>query len=195
MKILKKISAKDVLGNVTDIVSTVGVDQTIDVYSVAGICDGYEQGMSTFGEWTRFVGNFEAINYTDGEVIRSSKAHVPDVMEQLMLEGVKENAEIVQSKSNQNSTFYKLDSPLEFAILVQLKRLPDTDKEINNYQYITKPLHEVKRSDAIGHLTSLLPPPKENPQMDIVVESEKVAEATAKEEPTPAKKTRSTAKK
>lgn len=193
MKILKKISAKDVLGNVTDIVVTMAVNEIKDVYSVAGICDGYEQGVGTYGEWTRFVGNFEAINYVDGEVIRSSKAHVPDVMEQLMLDGVKENAEIVQSKSNKDSTFYKLDSPIEFAILVQLKRLPDTDKEINNYQYITKPLHEVKRSDAIGHLTSLLPAPKADPQMDIVEESEKPA--PTEPEPAPAKKTRSTAKK
>lgn len=170
MKLLKKISASDILGNVVAIVKDMEVGQRIEAFAVAGICDAYETGISQYGEWVRFVGSFEAVNYTDGEVIRAPAAHVPDVLQAVMLDGVKEHAEVVKSKCKEHSTYFQMDRSIEFAYKVEIERLPDTDKEINNYKYITSPMVDIAANDSIGHLTKLIQPALGAPEAQVDIE-------------------------
>lgn len=158
MKLLKKISAKDILGNVLDVVKGMEIGTTAEAFAVAGICSAYETGVSTYGSWTRFVGEFQGINYLTGEVCRAPKAHVPEVLESLIMEGIRDRSEVINSKCTKTTQFFGLDSPLEFSFKVSITRLPDNEDNSISYQYVTSPMVDVAPNDSISHLTKLIMP-------------------------------------
>lgn len=160
MQLSNKLSAKEILGNVLTVVKSMEVGEIREAFGVAGLCTAYETGVSQFGQWVRFCGDLQATNYLTGEIIRAPKAHVPDILEDLIMTGVKEHASIEKTKCTEHTQWYKLRDPIEFAYKVDLERLEDDDNGAVKYKYITKPLTEVATNDAIGHLTALLEPPK-----------------------------------
>lgn len=170
MKLLKKISAKDILGNVLDVVKGMEIGMTVEAFAVAGICSAYETGVSTYGSWTRFVGEFQGINYLTGEVCRAPKAHVPDVLESLIMEGIRDSAEVINSKCTKTTQFFGLDSPLEFSFKVSITRLPDNEDNSISYQYITSPMVDVAPNDSISHLTKLIMPALAAPEVQTDIE-------------------------
>lgn len=157
MKLLKKITAKDVLGPVLDVVKAMKVSTQQECYAVAGIARGYETGMSNYGEWVRFVGDFQAVNYLTGEEMRGAKAHIPDVLKDAILAGIGELEGVVQSTPAGNITKYTLESPIEFAFKVEIARKEDNEDGSVSYEYITSPLTEMAANDGLAHLTKLLP--------------------------------------
>lgn len=163
MELKSKLSAKDILGNVLEIVKTLDIDQTVDAYSVAGTCDGYETGVSTYGEWIRFCGDVVGINYLSGEEKRAPAVHMPSVLEKVLMSGIADNAEVVGSKSTKTSTYYKLANRIEFAYKVSLTRNKDNDDNSVSYQYNVSPLTAVAPNDNLAHLTALLPPAPKKP--------------------------------
>lgn len=155
--LLKKIGASDILGQVAGVVrSHMEVGQVIPAYSVAGVCNALETGVSSYGEWSRFIGDFNAINYVTGESFRSEKTHIPKVLEAVLLRDLEDMKGTI--KELQHSTVTKLTSEIEFAFKVDLKRLQDDDKGGVSYEYITTPLTQIKENDRISHLTAMLPP-------------------------------------
>lgn len=161
MQLLNKLSAKDILGNVMDVVKDMEIDETKEAFAVAGICGAYETGVSTYGDWVRFVGDFQGINYLSGEPCRAPKAHIPDILEQVLLEGLKETAEIVAEKCTKTGKYFKLESDIEFSYKVSVKRLADKEDGGASYKYIVTPMTEVAANDKLSHLTALIEPPKE----------------------------------
>lgn len=156
MKLLKKLSAKDILGNVLDVVKAMEIDETKEAFAMAGICSAYETGMSNYGEWVRFCGDLQGVNYLTGEASRAPKAHVPKVLEDLIMEGIADVAEIVDAKSTKTTKHYKFENAIEFSFKVSIKRLRDNEDGSVSYEYITEPMTEVVENDSIAHLTKLI---------------------------------------
>jgi hypothetical protein len=158
--LLKKIAASDLLGPVAKLVKdTMEVGETRNAFAVAGVCNKIEEGVSQYGEWVRFLGDFNAINYFTGENFRSAKTHVPKVLEDVLirdLQGLKGSV-----KELQNSTVTDLTTEIEFAFVVALKRCEDDAKGGVQYEYVTTPKTEVKANDRISHLTALIAEPPE----------------------------------
>ena len=110
-------------------------------------------------EWTRFIGQFQATNYVSGNIFRSDKAHVPDLIMNLLIEGIRAHSEAVTSKSTAETQYYKMEVPIEFAFRVNIKRLANKKDGATNYEYIPIPLLEMGQTDTIAHLTNLLEAP------------------------------------
>lgn len=160
MKLVKKISAKDVLENINDIVKGMDVGTIQMAYSVAGIVSGFARGMSAFGEWTRFEGSIQAVNHITGEVVRGKGVHMPEVLESTLLEGITDTADKVESKSKKTETFFNIGTEIEFAYDVSIERLEDDDKGGISYKWHVSPKTEVATNDNLSHLTALLGSPE-----------------------------------
>lgn len=155
MNLVKKLSAKSILGNVIDVVKAMEVGTTQLAYSVVGICSGFEQGSSTFGEWTRFTGDLEATNYITGEVFRASKGHLPEVLQDAILAGIEANTE-AKVKDGKGITTARLKENIEFAYKVSVERKEDNEDGSISYEYKTEPLTEMTTNDNLSHLQKLL---------------------------------------
>ena len=173
MKLLKKLSAKDILGPVMNTVKEMEVGETRECYAVAGISSGYEKGMSGYGEWTRFVGDFQATNYITGETMRAPKAHIPEVLQSAILSGVGELDEVTESTKAGNINKAVFSSQIEFAFKVAIIRHPDDESGAISYEYITSPLTEMAPNDSLSHLTGLIAAPEAIPALDNPNEGDK----------------------
>lgn len=141
MQLVKKISAKNILGNVVEVVKGMEIGDKILAFSVAGVANGIKTGVSTYGEWVAFTGTFQATNYLNEDVYRGSVVHPPEVLVDILREGLTAH------------------DTIEFAYEVSLERLEDDEKGAISYKYHTSPKTEVKESDELAHLTALLAPP------------------------------------
>lgn len=160
MSLIKKISAKTVLGNIVQIVAALEVGETVEGYAVAGHCEGFETGMSTYGEWRRFVGDFHVTNYITGEVNRAPSCHVPELLDNILYNSIKDSVSIDASRATKTTKYYGLSSPIEFAFKVDIKRAPDDENEGIKYEYLVTPLTAVATNDSLQHLVNLIPPKK-----------------------------------
>lgn len=160
----KKLGASDLLGPVNKIVKEMEIGDEIMGYGVAGVCTKLETGVSQFGEWTRFVGEFDAINYITGEIYKSEKTHVPSVLESVLLSGMEGLKGA--SKDLVHSTITELTSEVEFAFQVSIIRKDDDEKGGVNWEYVTTPKTAIKESSRISHLSAMLQleAPKEAPK-------------------------------
>lgn len=89
MELKKKLSAKTIVGKVKPLLPKNDKGEIINESPVAlmrvyGICNGIKSGVSTFGEWIAFTGNFKAIRLSDGEVFAGGQLFVPDVVTELL---------------------------------------------------------------------------------------------------------------
>lgn len=159
MRLETKLSAKEILGPVANLVKNYEVGEKFDAFALTGKCSAYETGVSKFGEWVRFVGDMYAINYVSGEEIRAESAHIPRVLESLLMNNIGEMASRVDSKCTKDIDHYALESAIEFAFMTQIIRLEDKDNGAINYKFVVTPLTEVKANDNLAHLTALLPKP------------------------------------
>jgi hypothetical protein len=153
----KKISAADLLGNVKKYVrENFEIGEAKLCFGVAGFCNAIEEGTSQYGDWSRFVGDFQATNYITGEIFRSEKCHVPSVLEAVLLRDLESMKADV--KELQHSTVTKLTGEIEFAYTVQIIRHEDSDDGAVSYEYITTPRTEVTESDRVSKLSALIAP-------------------------------------
>ncbi len=178
MQLVKKLSSASILGNINVIVKAMEIGATQLAYSVVGICSGYEQGVSQFGQWTRFTGDLQATNYLTEDVLRAPKAHIPDVLETVLLSGVAGNTEdgVTDGKG---ITSFKLKESIEFAYKVSIERKEDNEDGSISYEYRTEPLTEIAASDNLSHLTKLLDAPKKETKEELKTEA-KANKAKAK---------------
>ena len=155
--LVNKISAADLLGKVGKFVrENIEVGERCKAFGVAGVCEAIETGTSTFGEWTRYVGDFQAVNYVTGDVYRSERAHVPTVLSAILERdlGALKTGEV---KENKHSSTYPLSTSAEFAFSVDIVRNPDDEESgAVSYEYVTTPKTQIAANDRISHLTGLL---------------------------------------
>lgn len=121
---------------------------------VYGQVEGTDTGVSQFGPWTAFIGNFKGVRLEDGEVFRSKKLLVPELAEMALTDGLENSEE---------------GAILEFALEIGIRRTirkNAQDVEVGaGYEYTMKPLIEI--DEAVDPLSALeskvlaaLPAPK-----------------------------------
>jgi hypothetical protein len=139
MQLLKKITAKQLLGDVAKYVKeNVEVGESKQLYAVAGIARGIETGVSAYGEWVAFKGKMLATIYHSGEIAQSAKAFIPEPLCSHLREAMGEHEEI------------------EFAFEVGVARKEDDERGVN-FEYTVNVLTEVQEADELAHLTKLIP--------------------------------------
>ena len=139
--LLKKISAKQVVGNVKKVVadSLKNDGDKMDLYNVIGIATGVKTGETDYGPWIAFTGQFEATNIETGEVFQSGKCHMPEPLDQMI------HDVIVQKDTDGNPAV----ESVQFAYTVGVKRRDDLQV---GYEYT---LREIVSADAADPLAAL----------------------------------------
>lgn len=141
-KLLKKLSAKHIIGNVKEFVAKIDKDGgELEAYRVFGKIVGIRSGQSTFGDWIMFKGQIEAISY-DGETFRATEVAIQEPMQTMLQSALAEHDSV------------------EFAMVVSVKRRDDLEV---GYEYIVSPLVEAQEDDALAHLRQAALPPAEKP--------------------------------
>ena len=138
MQLLKKLGAKQILGNVKKVV-TENCKNDGDIYkaySIYGIASGTKTGTSQFGDWMAYTGSFEAVNYITGESIKSIQAFIPEPLNSIIKEGLLKHETV------------------QFAFTVSVKRRDDTKE---GYEYLVEPHTNVTSTDELSQLRALLP--------------------------------------
>lgn len=129
--LLKKISAKTVMGNVKEIAKGMKDGERKDLFKILGVCTGFKQDESTYGQYTEFHGNFFAINMLSGEEFEGSKAFLIDPWTGMLLGALEGNESV------------------EFAITVSIIARDDLP---TGYEYVGSPMVETKRADPLAAL-------------------------------------------
>lgn len=80
-KLIKKITPSTVCGELNP--SKDRIKEKRVLYDLFGIVVKTRSGHSQYGDWTRFVGQFEAIT-PDGEVFSAPGAHIPQPFEDML---------------------------------------------------------------------------------------------------------------
>lgn len=157
---VKKLSAKTIVGDVKKLVRSGELKSGTVLYRVLGIADGIRTGESTYGAWTAFSGDFEAINMLTGEVSRGPQFFADKSFTDALL-----------SRMNANP-----GAAVEFALEVALEVSDDYPM---GFAYVTRPIVE-NAHDRLGALRqrfAALPAPDVKPKDD----------APAEEAPAPSK--------
>lgn len=144
MELLSKISIKGI-GAQPKASEVPEGSQPIRLAVLYGRTNGYTVGQSSFGEFTKFRGSFEAVNARTGEEFKSGAILLPRVVEDLLREAL-------DSREDDNAA-------LDFALEIGVK---NSSAPIG-YEYTVKPLTELKVSDELLSLrqiaTKALPAP------------------------------------
>lgn len=106
------------------------------VATLYGRCTEKKVGTSDYGEYIRFMGEFEAVNADTGESYRAGKMIVPGV-----LEGLLDSAISVEE-----------NEAVDFAVEVWVE---PSERGNAGYTYNIKPLIKPKESDVLGELRAL----------------------------------------
>lgn len=167
MQLVKKLGAKQILGNVKSVVKEQCAKDgdTYRAYSIIGQANGIKTGTSQFGEWCAFQGKMEAINYVTGESFAAMQCFIPDPLQSMIRGALTENDNV------------------EFAFTVIVKRRDDLKE---GYEYLVEPHKAAQEADPLAALRNLLPPPPVAPQMDV----EGVTGTPMQPEAAPAKKSK-----
>lgn len=75
--LLKKISTQTVYGKIKNEDKV----EPKSLYRVFGLAVGTKTGNTQYGDWSCFVGEFQAVNLATGEVFNSSKCFLPEIVE------------------------------------------------------------------------------------------------------------------
>lgn len=131
MELKKKLSAKTIIGKVKSVLpkdekGNIKNGEAVALMRVYGICNGIKTGVSTFGEWIAFTGNFKGIRLSDGEAFAGSQLFVPEVVTELL-------APVVRQANG---------ADVEFAFDIGAQ---GTDTEVG-YEYLVQPLMKIEES-------------------------------------------------
>ena len=158
--LVKKIAVKSVCGNIEPPTEQVAIMRIIGSVSKLEVIE------TTYGESTKFKGDFLATNLDSGELFRSSVAFLPSIVEGLVA-----------------NSFDEENSPLEFAFDIFVSPSDNGEKK---YQYTAKPLIEAAKSDPMMQFMSKV---NETAPLVLNAPSEKTAIEAPKEEVKETKKT------
>lgn len=142
-QLVKKISAKSIIGNVKALSHTTFYDskgellkgdspKNIDMFNLIGVAKGFKTGESEHGPWVSFQGVFKATGLIPDEngeidVFRSSVAFLPEPASFMLHQALESNEEV------------------EMAFVVGIA----PSKTPIGYEYVCKPIFDPKETDAI----------------------------------------------
>jgi hypothetical protein len=161
---LKKLGAKQIVGNVKKAVSDFCANDgdKVTIYTIFGIANGVKTGTSNYGDWVAFQGQFEAENHVDGQSYASNQAFIVEPLQSMLMRAL-EGSDSVQ-----------------FAITVDAKRRDDLQC---GYEYIVTPHIQTQEADPLAHLRSSVPKlsaPKPVAQLEAPAEDTKPAKGKTK---------------
>lgn len=138
VQVLKKISAATVFGKVDlkELLKAPG--ETIKAMRVLGLAISSKTGMSSYGEWTALLGQFQASNLATGEVFSGSTLFLPEVALTPIL--------VALSAANTRG--------VEFAIDVHVKYVNDAKPGGSPYEYTFVPLLAPDANDPVSRLAA-----------------------------------------
>lgn len=142
MKLLKKITAKTVLGK-TPTAALLGDKDHIDIMTVYGEARDRKDGVHTFGdsdktsEYVKFRGDMRAVRISDGVEFRAGECILPGVAEGVL--------DAVLSTDGTEA--------VRFAFLIGLQK---DDTAARGYVLTAEPLVESKESDPLADLVGQL---------------------------------------
>ena len=136
--LIKKITTKTVCGDIKKLAKPLKDGEGMDLVRVFGVARDIKTGESDYGPWTKFLGNFQAINIVSGEEFKSTACMLPDTASEL-LEAALQNEGV---------------NEVNFAFDISIKG--DSNSTIG-YQYVCSPLLEDNDSDPLAKLASSLP--------------------------------------
>jgi hypothetical protein len=171
-KILSKISYKTVCGKVNRRELPADGSSKL-VMRVLGQASAMKNGNTDFGEFTAFVGMFEATNVETGEVSRSGKIFLPSA------------AEVMLAGALQGST-----GPVAFGFDIGVR---ESDNAIG-YEYTAESIFDVAETDPVEQMKKTMTA-KALPAPTKTQEQAKIENAAAESTSTPAPEAETTAKK
>lgn len=134
MALVKKISAKVIVGDVKKLCKSQEDGTVIDLANFYGRATGFKTGASDFGNWTAFLGNFEAVNLETGEEFQARQMFLVEPLQGMLLD------QLAESES--------VDFACTLSVVVN-EKLP------TGYEYRVTPITELKRSDELESLRQL----------------------------------------
>ena len=145
--ILRKITSKNIVGNVKAVVKEAGLKdgEKIPLYNVMGIATKAVPGESQYGDYIEFHGTFHAVNLITGESFDAFKAFLITPWDIMLRDALADSEKV------------------EFAISVSVVVKDDLP---TGYEYIATPLVETQRADPLAHMKeavqkAALPAPSE----------------------------------
>lgn len=147
-KLIRKISAKTVCGNVKAIAKDLKEGESKQIMEVIGLVkpgnSGIQTGETDNGPWVAFKGGFEAVDLETGESYKAPKMFLPEVATELLMPAV----EAAES-----------DVVVHFSIGIR-----QDENSAPGYTYIVEPKQETSESDPLEMLKKQsgfsLPAPK-----------------------------------
>lgn len=146
MQIVKKLSAKTIIGNVLGAFTVDEktkqpvIGELVALFQVVGIAVTIKTGTSTYGDWQSFKGTFEATNLLTGEVFRAGELFLPEVAENMLVGPVTQHGEV------------------QFGFEIGARSVKDrTNDQIVKYEFTCKPLLDTAENDPLEALKAQLP--------------------------------------
>jgi len=129
MDIVSKITVKGICGALKE------PEKPVKLLQVYGLVRSSEVGKTTYGEYIRFRGNFEAVNLETGQMYQSGALILPAIAESLLYGAAASLEE---------------GSALRFAFEIGIK----PSKSPTGYDYTVTPLVEGSENDPLADLRS-----------------------------------------
>lgn len=141
MNLVKKLSAKSIIGNVmaqfpkNKETGKPEVGTELKLYRIYGIANAIKIGQSTFGDWTAFHGQFEAVAEESGQVFRGGQCFLPEVAEVLLAPVVMKQPE---------------GAGVQFAFDIGARITKGKIEGEVSYEYTVKPVIAMAENDALA---------------------------------------------
>lgn len=134
---LKKLGAKQILGDVKGVAKSLAKEgDKCQAYSIYGTANGIKTGVSTYGDWTAFTGQMEAVNHITGEAFQAVQCFIPEPLQSLLKCALEQN------------------DAIEFAFTVEVVR---RDELKEGYEYNVVPHKQVSEADPLEKVRALIP--------------------------------------
>lgn len=163
-KMLRKLSPKTIIGDVKKIVEPYGDGTIIPLYDLVGRVASYTDGVSNYGTWYKFKGQFAFISHVNpNDNGEASIAFLQDPLVDYVIDAMAQGS-----------------VPLEFGVRLLARKdskLPNEGK----YEYILESLIQPKESEELSHLKALMKPatlpalPEPEPELESKTETKKAA--------------------
>jgi len=135
-KILKKVSVATVCNKPKTFFKT--LEKETPIMRIFGMARKYDIGTSTYGDYLKFYGEFQAIDLDSGEISMGAVAFLPSPIDALL-------------KAQIDALSEEGKRPVEFAFDISV--IPDSKTEVG-FQYRVSTLEETKVSDPLAALAA-----------------------------------------
>lgn len=134
------------------------VKEPREIAKIFGSARQFAVGTTTYGDFVKFKGDFEAINMATGETFRSNSLLVPQILENMLVQALLDaGARAGKTKTAKDAEVQgdPATAPVEFAVIVGVRPAGSKDGAApagTGYEFTLKPLVELRDSDPLAHL-------------------------------------------